>query len=148
MRKLTVLFLIGFFSFAACKKLKQYANKYAPYKIAIQGMTKAYKKATEDLKKAQNAEQVGNVFDYLAGVHKSTNKTILKLRRQYPELEDLKAKEFPKVLQEDVKEFKKVAEEFGKVSQEKLKKYGKNKLVQNLVKKWLRAAQELSKKRK
>ena len=148
MRKLAVFFVVGLFGVTACKKIKQYASKYGPYKVAIQAMTKAYKKATDDLKKAETAEQVADVFGNLARIHKSTNKTILKLKKQYPELEDLEADEFPKALKEDVKGFKEVAKEFGKVSGEKLKKFGKHKLVQNQVKIWLKAAQELSRKKR
>jgi hypothetical protein len=149
MKKVAVIFVVGFVGLASCKKLKEYANKYGPYKVAIQGLTKAYKKATKDIKNAKKAEEVGNVFDYLAKMHNSANKTILRLRKEYSELEGLeKPEEYPEVLQEDVKEFQKVMKNFGKVATKKLKKYSNNKLVQNQVKKWMKAVKELSTKKK
>ncbi len=144
MRNVAIFLVIGMVAVAGCDKIKEYGNKYAPMKLAVKSLTKAYKKATKDIKKAKSAEEVGDVFDYLARMHKSSNKTILKLQSKYSELQGLKKPEdYPKTLQSTMKEFQEVMKEFAKASQEKMQKYKGNKLMQNQVKKWMKAVQEL-----
>ncbi|MGM0597646.1 MAG: hypothetical protein ACQES9_11470 [Myxococcota bacterium] len=139
MNKIILVYLVLLFSTFSCKKINESVNKYVPFKLAVQGLTKRYKNAVGDMKEADKAEDVAKILGYLATSHQVANRVIHKFKKKYPELENSKSKDFPENLQEIMQNYQKARKEFGKELSKKMKQFGENKLVKSGMTKWIKA---------
>ncbi|MDA3863712.1 MAG: hypothetical protein PF689_07550 [Deltaproteobacteria bacterium] len=140
MNKIVVFSLFLLISTFSCKKIKESTNKYAPYKLAVQGLTKRYNNSAVDMKEAENAKDVAKVLGFLAASHKIANRMFHKFKKQYPELENSKSKDFPENLHEIVQNYQRARKRFGKELSKKMKQFSKDKLIKSQMAQWIKAA--------
>jgi hypothetical protein len=108
MKKLAVISIVCIAVASGCS----YLNKYAPYKLALKGLSKAYETAIEAAERADEPKEVAGRLNTLATAHEKSNPAFEEMWRQFPELMDPKSDKFPEALKEDQESLKENMQKF------------------------------------
>lgn len=144
MKKLAVVSILCIAVASGCS----YLNKYAPYKLALKGLSKAYETAIAAAERADEPKEVAGILNTLAAAHEKSNPAFEEMWRQFPELMDPKSDKFPETLKEDQESLKENMQKFVETFKKTPRLNNmRDKEAVNAAKRWTESLMDLKKRK-
>jgi len=144
MKKLAVISIVCFAVAFGCS----YLNKYAPYKLALKGLSKAYETAIAAAEKADEPKEVAGILNTLAAAHEKSNPAFEEMWRQFPELMDSKSDQYPETLKVDQKSLQENMQKFVETFKKTPRLNNmRDKEAVNAAKRWTESLMDLKKRK-